>query len=336
MLSFYLAALALSPSGAHPCRPLAGAAEFARTTTARWVLLGESEHGTVEQPWAAADLICALMRTGRPLIVAIEHPSTEQPLLDAYMASDGGAKARAALFASWNWDPRYADGKSSVAMLQFLDWLRVQRRLGRVRNVVAFDAGDSHGNADRNAKMTAALAALPLGTTGLAVALTGSYHARRTMPVENGAQVPVPGAALPRGATVSIVIRSRGGTAWACLREGCGIHSVGPGGGSKRGLAMQPTPDGLYDGTLDLGTGETASPPANAAPERWSPRSASPRVRSRLRLSPGWSSVAPLGFASRALQAKTIPRMVFSRPARLRLACAPQKTIPRMVFVWSG
>ena len=267
--------LALAAAAALPCPALPGADAFARSTRARWVLLGESQHGTVEQPEAARGLICAFIRAGRPLIVAVEHPATEQPLLDAYMASDGSVSAKAALLRASNWSPDRADGKSSESMLALLDWLRIHHQLGQVDAVVAFDAAfvSAHSgpgltttlNSDRNAQMTTNLARLVSKPGGVVVALTGSYHAQVKMALDRGVPVPTPGAALPREARVSLLIQADGGTAWMCLEDGCGVHQVGRRHSAGRRLHLVPTRDGLYDGVIDVGGPETASPPAQRA-----------------------------------------------------------------------
>jgi hypothetical protein len=244
------------------CNRLPGASEFARKTKARWVLLGESHHGTIEQPGVAADFLCAIIKTGRPVTVALEYSSADQVLLDAYLSSDGGTAARSALFKAWNWQSDNADGKSSEAMLRLLDWLGLQRRLGRIQSVVAFDAA-AHGNDDRNRKMAAILQSIDPGKNGIIVALTGSYHAQRRTVLDRGAVISPPGALLPRGGTVDFVIHGKGGTAWMCQDGGCHVYSVPPSGTGKRGVRLAPTPDGEFDGVIELGTTESASPPAD-------------------------------------------------------------------------
>ena len=260
MIAPFLALAALMPPD---CHALAGADAFARQTRARWVLLGEPYHGTVEQPPAAVDLICAIIKAGRPVAVAIEHAASEQPMLDAYMASDGGPSARQALFKAVNWDPRFVDGKSSEAMLQFIDWLRVQHQWGNVTSVIAFDATEAEDSADRNMRMAVTLRAMGLGDREIIVVLTGSYHARKRVAQEKGEIVRSPAFLLPRSRTVSILIRNDGGNAWICQEQGCHVYPVGPRRHARRGLTMTPTPDGAFDGVLELGTGITASLPAN-------------------------------------------------------------------------
>jgi hypothetical protein len=239
---------------------------LASRTQARWVLLGESHHGTVEEPQAATDLLCAMIRAGRPVSVAIEHAASEQPMLDAYMVSDGGAAARQALFKAWNWDPRYADGKSSVAMLRFIDWLRVQHQLGKVKSVIAFDAAEAQDSADRNMRMAVTLRAMDPGKGEIVLALTGGYHVLKRVAYEHGDIVRSPAFLLPQNRTVSILIKGGGGTAWACQEQGCHVYAIGPARKTRRGLTMTPTPDGKYDGVLELGAPETASLPANNNP----------------------------------------------------------------------
>ena len=51
----------------------------------------------------------------------LEFRTRATPLLQAYVDSDGSAGARAALLDHEIWNPRYADGRNSKAMLNLLD-----------------------------------------------------------------------------------------------------------------------------------------------------------------------------------------------------------------------
>lgn len=254
---------ALAAATSFACQPLPGADRFARETTANWLFLGESHHGTIDGPQAAVDLLCALMNARRPLVVAIEHASPSQPLLNAYLTSDGGPAARARLFAGFNWDPDYQDGKGSEAMLGFIDWLRRQVQAKRIKEVIAFDGYMVSGNADRNRKMADALSSANPRGKAIVVALTGSVHAQRARYSSDRISFDPPGVLLPHDRTISILIRADGGSAWSCDKQGCGARSTDPSPAPTRGLAMKRTADGLFDGILEIGRPETASPPAN-------------------------------------------------------------------------
>lgn len=255
----------LAASVSTPCHFLAGADDFAWHTRARWIILGESAHGTVEQPQAAIDVLCAFMRANRPIIVAIEHARVEQEGIDAYLGSDGSTGARAALFRGWNWNPAVQDGKASQAMLALFEWLRREHRAGKIKGVIAFDGWMTKDDADRNDQMAAILEAAKPGPRGVVIALTGSAHARKMVFHESGVTFAPPAVLLPRSRTTSILIRGNGGTAWGCGDQGCHAYPLDDVRHARRGLTMGPSADaGGFDGVLELGTLETASPPANS------------------------------------------------------------------------
>lgn len=112
----------------------------AAATEARIVMLGDL-HGTHETPQLAAELACALARSGTPVTLAIEMPHDEQVALDAYLASDGGDAARGALIARPFWQRR--DGTASVATLEMIDRIRALRQRGAQLSILAIDASRS-------------------------------------------------------------------------------------------------------------------------------------------------------------------------------------------------
>lgn len=113
----------------------------AAATEARIVMLGDL-HGTHETPQLAAELACALARSGTPVTLAIEMPHDEQVALNAYLASDGGDAARGALIARPFWQLR-RDGTASVATLEMIDRIRALRQRGAQLSILAIDASRS-------------------------------------------------------------------------------------------------------------------------------------------------------------------------------------------------
>lgn len=185
MLAIALALAALpaaAPSDpSFECRALPGAKALLARPTLHWLLLGEAGHGTNELPRAATDLVCAAIAARGTFVVALEHAAANQPMLDAYLASDGGAVARAALLAGPAWRPSWADGKSSRAMLKLIEWLRVRHQRGEVLRVVAFDPDMVLNGTDREQQMSARLRAIAPSNGSIVTALTGSFHARRRL-----------------------------------------------------------------------------------------------------------------------------------------------------------
>lgn len=260
------AALALAAGRAvGPC-PVPPGAEALWGPSIRYLLIGEI-HGTMETPAAFADLVCAAARSGRPVTVALEYSSDYQPVVDAFLASDGDAPARAALLTLPIWNAAWQDGRGSTAFLALFERLRVLRQAGLIQGVVCGDVGkDKPQGITRDAIMARNWQAVPLGPDGLLIALAGNVHMMRK-PVERpGMTIRTAGSLLPRERTMTVNVRYDGGTVWTCEQNGCGIHSAGGGKTVKSGLVPATDPDEQFDAVLELGKPVQAALPA--LPER--------------------------------------------------------------------
>jgi hypothetical protein len=227
------------------------------------VVFGEI-HGTREIPVAFGAIACHAAAQA-PLVVGLELSRDEQPRLDRYLASDGGAAARTDLLAGPHW--RVPDGRSSEAMLALIEQLRTWHV-----PIVAFDVDD--GFYDHNAReqaMTGPLLAARHDHPGAAmIVLTGNLHARLA------GSASFPGVefmaqrlrrSVPR--VMSIDAMYGRGTAWMCT-DRCGIHEVGQGddpGPTRitRDSVWNDAEELVYQGHLHVGA-VTASRPALAAP----------------------------------------------------------------------
>lgn len=65
------------------CRSISGADALVNRTDLRWIVVGEM-HGTKETPEVFSDLTC-LASASRPVIVAVEQLTTEQPAIDDFI-----------------------------------------------------------------------------------------------------------------------------------------------------------------------------------------------------------------------------------------------------------
>jgi len=231
------------------------------------IVLGDL-HGTRELPAFVGRVVSALATT-RPVVLALELPVDELPSLPAFLASDGGPAARAALLRDDWWQRAYQDGRSSVAMLELLETARRLRARGARVDVVCFDAvlpADQETNAElREATMAQTLigqrAARPDATF---VIYVGNLHARRAA----WSHHPDFTWMVMRMASAGIAIttldaRYRAGTAWVCTNDQASDCGPAPMAGSAGapGIELAPPADGGFDGTYDVGP-ITASPPA--------------------------------------------------------------------------
>ncbi|MFI3487676.1 hypothetical protein, partial [Klebsiella pneumoniae] len=91
----------------------------------RLLVLGEF-HGTRETPLLVRQLVDDYSRNG-PVLLALELPRAENPVLRDYLESDGGARARRHLHGRAFWTVRddQHDGRRSRDMLAMIEGLRV-------------------------------------------------------------------------------------------------------------------------------------------------------------------------------------------------------------------
>lgn len=254
--------LALAAASVASCQPVAGAEKLWTKPETRWVMVGEM-HGTAEMPAFFGNLVCQVAASGRPVTVALEQDAEMQPAIDAFLASDGGAAARAAFLAARMWTGRMQDGRASQAMLGLYERLRIMKQAGQIRAVSAFIPVATYwkGDAAHNAAMADMLMAMPLDPNGLILAYMGSVHAAKSS-FGQGANAFLPAAAdLPPGRTVSVYVDGNGGEAWNCMQDGCVPHAM-QSRDATRGFTSADALPWRYDWKFELGEKTTASPPA--------------------------------------------------------------------------
>jgi hypothetical protein len=259
-----LAALALlAASAAAPgCVPVKGATTLWAKRETRWIIVGEM-HGTNEIPDGFTNLVCLASRSRGAVTVAIEYPADMQPVLDAWLDSDGGEAARVALLAGPFWRNPMQDGRTSVAFLRMLDRLRLMHRAGTVRSVRGFDMpNDGSDKRDRNAAMADRLTKIADAAPGLTLVLVGNYHAIiREMPTPQGPVRPA-ASLLPADKKVSVDVVGAGGSMWNCQMEGCHLYDYGPQPSGPAGIAPDTSADRRYDAIYTLGKPFTGAEPA--------------------------------------------------------------------------
>ncbi|MFZ5445840.1 MAG: hypothetical protein ACOZQL_37960 [Myxococcota bacterium] len=241
------------------------------------VILLADPLGTAE-PFTVLDgLICQAASRRLPLTVALSISATEQAALNEYLASSGDAAARARLLAGRFWNRPWQDGRSSLALADFLERVRARRAEGAPVTVLAVDLEQS-GNA-RNARITSVLLRHREVNPGrLVVALLGNVLVSRRQ------GTPWDATLLPVGARLAAVLPDEThafdvayepGTHWAChlAQRGalaCGTWAAIPGPRQQlQHVTPQPffrafervSPDG-FDGLYFVGGPVSASVPA--------------------------------------------------------------------------
>jgi len=235
------------------------------------LLIGEM-HGTEQSPPFVNDLVCTALDRGLPVTVSLEIPVEEADRLAAYLDSDGGQEARAALLTGPFWTSEYQDGRQSAAMLQLIDSLRRDQAAGLPVNVALLDNMKEKPNG-RDAFLASQLVeAAKAAPRDLVIALTGNLHSRvrKGSPWDNdfrpmGLDVE---EQLPDRRVLAFDVAFTGGTAWNCRGdspEGCHVYELNPppmdGSGERRIVLDDSVQGHHFDGYYTVGS-LTASPPA--------------------------------------------------------------------------
>ncbi|ROP73794.1 hypothetical protein EDF74_3229 [Stenotrophomonas rhizophila] len=227
-----------------------------RSDLPRILVFGEI-HGTAEAPRFVADWICNLARSS-PVIVGIEHPSSEQAALDSFMSTKALEPARGILVESSFWTRDSQDGRTSIAMYAMLDRLRELRQSGADVTVVAVGSSGFGGGDE----ITDNLQALSRYSNAKIVTLLGNAHARKA------------GAEGRDGVSRqmfdepyrALAFTHSGGTAWACAPV-CEVQDLGLArqGPHRIGEIVIDDTSIMYDGFVHLGVVHASTP----ARDRW-------------------------------------------------------------------
>lgn len=218
-------------------------------------------HGTKEAPELVGRVVCARALKG-PVALGLEIPTSEQAVINRYLASDGGAASKAKLLSGdfWRTDN---DGRASTAMLALIEHARNLKQLGLPITVFAFTQINAGMTYDASIAQT--IRDFHSKHPQLrVVALMGNVHASQS-PLRIFEPEIIPAGYLLRDLhPISVFLAYRSGSIWACMPD-CGIHRVD----SEWGDARQP---GFYNTSPMQGYSVayvlpsiTASPPAIGA-----------------------------------------------------------------------
>lgn len=269
----FLAMTASLPANSSTCRPIPGVDAVLDKPGVRWIVAGEI-HGTTEMPAAFTDLLCAAVAKQLKVIVALEHPVSEQAQIDEFLSSDGDASAREKLTSVPIWHWKTADGRTSEAYLSLIERLRSFKRAGKISGVVAFQpSAKPLSPAEYEREMSRIVEGASSSPDVLVIALVGNVHARTTewSKADGEHYMPMAGL-LPRQQTVTLDMSGGGGTAWTCRRpagtdpspdEACGPHAIGnPHRIYPRGVKVIDDPSAPYFAYYNIGTAFSSSSPA--------------------------------------------------------------------------
>lgn len=228
MIGIIVLSAVLATLAPNACRPLDGVDTLLQSESTRIIWVGEM-HGTQEQPALFGDMVCHAGRMGRPVIVALERDVEEQAAWDAFLASNGGRRARAAFLP--------------------------------IADATAQDTAE-----DRERRMAEAILAISRARPdALILVLSGNLHASKGS--NTGSKPPYRLAAsfLPPDETRTIMVRGGQGEAWNCQGATCGPHPYRSSMGQPRGVVLGGESSG-YDGEAFTGSATSYSPPAARPP----------------------------------------------------------------------
>ena len=253
-----------------PCDPIRRATEIVQP--GRVVLLGEL-HGSVEVPLFVDDLVCLALSYGHAVAVGLEIPLEEEKSVSDYLQSDGSANAQAAFLAGELWQNPFKDGRSSQAVLELIDSLRVKVQNGERIEIVLIDTATG---VDRDQFMARQLKeAIERLPNHFFLVLTGNLHNRMVPGLPWDPKHEPMGVLLaknrPRNQIISLNLSHPDGEAWFCTggSETCGAHPVsGSGEADAQEIRLfEATSETGYDG-LFLVESLNASPPASNLVEK--------------------------------------------------------------------
>jgi len=230
------------------------------------VLIGDL-HGTREIPTFVGDLVATVARE-RPVVLGLEIPPGDTPSFDGFLASDGGTAARERLLADPWWRTEFQDGRRSAAMAELVEAMRARRAAGAKIDVDRIDTFAASAE-DRDRGMAHRVIELRKAHPDAVIVIyAGDLHTmRKGVPRMPGYTWMAMQLAAEGVAFVSLNPHYEDGSAWVC--HGANAADCGPsltaGKPGARGIKLEPSPDGNYDGWFGLGP-ITASPPA-AFPE---------------------------------------------------------------------
>lgn len=234
----------------------------------RILVVGET-HGTVEAPAAFLGLVCEAARQG-PVTVGLEMPESDQALLDFVMEATDEATAARILRGGDFGDPRRNDGRNSQAMFDMiLGFWRLKAAghdiaLRPFAPRMSFIRGRSQGwwELEMGYRMSRPLVDRPEARL---LILVGDLHARKIGYGDRGGiGLPAAGHLHPAD-TLTVHFAQQGGESWSCQPD-CGVQSVFTAYNAEvRGIVLEATDGGAYDGVLAVGP-TTASPPAAHQP----------------------------------------------------------------------
>jgi hypothetical protein len=223
-------------------------------------------HGSQETPAFLRDLSCHVMKSGRPLVVAMEYDAADQAVLDQFLRTSDEAAAVSLLTSTVHWTDN-KDGRASSAMRDALLGIWRDAHAGGKVRLLAYDLPVSTWQ-ERD-RASAQYISRERATTGDAfwIVFGGNVHARKIkgLPKEGYEDHEPLGYQIRDWNLLHLDVRYRGGASWACVDGNCSVMQWGPSCTTDcppHPVIWRTLSDRAYDGYYDVGK-LTPSPPLN-------------------------------------------------------------------------
>ena len=107
------------------------------------LVIEENWHGTQELPKFTAGVICALVKSGKPVLLGLEMASDQQENINIFLDSNGTEEDRHRLLSSNYWRLEHQDGRASEAVFELIEQVRLLRHSGQRVAIALLDMSES-------------------------------------------------------------------------------------------------------------------------------------------------------------------------------------------------
>ncbi len=252
------------------CLAHEGLATITSNSAVKYLVFGEV-HGTVETPAFFAESVCAVVTSGKRVLVGLEQPEASAAAFKTFLQSDGNPEDVGRFLRDSGWGlqaAQFPDGRTSEAMLGLVQRLREMRASGYELSVVPFARMTpfAEGESQTTYEQGLASSLMEAGSSGaydFVMVLVGNVHAYK---IAIPAATPFEPMAmhLPQAETVTLSMVSDGGTVWNCSPN-CETHPLRVSNTENHtGIVLGRNIAPGYDGIFSIGVA-SASPPVTKA-----------------------------------------------------------------------
>ena len=107
------------------------------------LIIVDDHHGSAEIPDYLLQVACHLLNNGKPLLIGLEIPASEQEAINNYLQSDGDAYDRMDLLSGIFWHRARKYGMASEAVFSVIETSRKWNKAGLPVMVFAFDQAEN-------------------------------------------------------------------------------------------------------------------------------------------------------------------------------------------------